>query len=68
MYWNIELVDEDKYLHCFVWRSERNKPLQDYQMTRVTFGVSASSFAANMSVYQNAVDLSHEYPLAARVV
>ena len=26
-------------------------------MTRVTFGVSASSFAANMTVMQNAVDL-----------
>ena len=37
-------------------------------MTRVTFGVSASSFAANMSVKQNAADLAHKYPLAARAV
>lgn len=37
-------------------------------MTRVTFEVSASSFAANMSVRQNAMDLAHEYPLAARAV
>ena len=37
-------------------------------MTRVTFGVSASSFAANMAVWQNAIDHAHEYPLAARVV
>ena len=37
-------------------------------MTRVTFGVAASSFAANMSVWQNAIDSAHEYPLAARVV
>ena len=37
-------------------------------MTRVTFGVSASSFAANMAVRQNAIDIAHEFPLAAEVV
>ena len=37
-------------------------------MTRVTFGVSASSFAANMAVKQNAVDYAMEYPLAAKCV
>ena len=38
-------------------------------MTRVgDFGVSASSFSANMSVKQNALDLSLEYPQAAMAV
>ena len=37
-------------------------------MTRITFGVSASSFAANMSVKQNACDFSARYPLAAQTV
>ena len=37
-------------------------------MMRLTFGVSASSFAANMAVKQNALDLIHEYPSAAQVV
>ena len=37
-------------------------------MTRVTFGVSASSFAANMSMKQNALDFAVEYPQAAKVV
>ena len=37
-------------------------------MTRVTFGISASSFAANMSMKQNAVDFGTEYPLAAKAV
>ena len=37
-------------------------------MTRVTFGVSASSFAANMSVKCNAMDHSLEFPKAAHVV
>lgn len=42
------------------------KSLRDYRMTRVTFGVSASSYAANMAVKQNATDLALEYPLAAK--
>ena len=37
-------------------------------MTRATLGVSASGFAANMTVKQNSIDFSHEYPLAAKVV
>ena len=36
-------------------------------MTRVTFGVSASCFAANMAVKKNAQEFSSTYPLAAKV-
>ena len=68
MYRAVELIDADKDLHRFVWRSDSKDALVDYRMTRVTFGVSASSFAANMSVKQNAKDHSLEYPEAAEVV
>ena len=37
-------------------------------MTRVTFKVSASSFAANMSVKQNSLDHALVYPQAAAAV
>ena len=37
-------------------------------MTRVTFGVSPSSFAANMSVKRNALDHALEFPKAADAV
>ena len=36
-------------------------------MTRVTFGVSASCFAANMAVKKNVQEFSSTYPLAAKV-
>ena len=36
--------------------------LVDYQMTHVTFGVSASPFAANMAVQQNTLNLAIELP------
>ena len=37
-------------------------------MTRVTFGVSASSFIANMCIKQNALTHAVRYPLAAKAV
>ena len=68
MYRAVELVESDRDLHRFVWRSDTSKPLQDYRMTRVTFGVSASSFAANMSLKRNALDHAMEFPKAAHAV
>ena len=68
MYRAVQLTPSDCDLHRFVWRSDSNEPLQDYRMTRVTFGVSASSFAANIAVKQNALDLALEYPKAAVAV
>ena len=68
MYRAIELAYDDRDLHRFVWRKNPDDTLIDYRMTRVTFGVSASSFAANMAVKQNALDFAMEYPRAAEVV
>ena len=50
MYRAIELTEIDCDVHCFVWRSESTAPLCDYRMTRATFGVSASLFAAKGKV------------------
>ena len=68
MYRAVELTKRDRDLHRFIWRSDLNAPLIDYRMTRLTFGVSASSFAANMAVKQNAIDYAQGFPLAAEIV
>ena len=68
MYRAIELTDADRDLHRFVWRESPEDTLQDYRMTRLTFGISSSSFIANMAVKQNAEDYTMDYPLAAKVV
>ena len=68
MYRAIELTKSDKDLHRFVWKRNPKDHLLDYRMARVTFGVSASSFAANMSVKQNALDFAMDYPLAVDAV
>ena len=65
MYRAVQLADEDRDLHRFVWKSSPDESLQDYRMTRCTFGVSASSFAA---VRQNAVQLALKFPQVLRVV
>ena len=68
MYQVIELVESDRDLHRFIWRPSPSCTLKDYRMTRVTFGVSASSLVTNMCVRQNAINLAHEFPLAAKAV
>ena len=65
MYRAVKLTESDRDLHRFVWRSDSNALLKDYRMTRVTFGVSASSFAANMAVKQNATEYAQEFPRAS---
>ena len=42
--------------------------MTDFHMKRLTFGVSASSFAANMAIRQNALDHERSYPQAAQAV
>ena len=68
MYRAIALAPSDRDIHRFVWRSSPDAPLEDFRMTRVTFGVSASSFVANMCIKQNALDHASVYPLAAKAV
>ena len=57
MYCAVFLDSPDKNLHHFFWHSSPPRPLCDYQMTHVTFGVAAS-FTMNMVVKQNPSDLS----------
>ncbi len=64
MYRAIELTMDDRDVHRSI-RMEKRSERPDYRMT---FGVSASSFAANMTVKQNAIDHATNYPLAANAV
>ena len=63
------LLPADQWeLHRSVWKNNSRHPFVDYRMKRLTFGVSASSFAANMVVKQNANNNAEKYPLASRAV
>ena len=68
MYRAVLLPEHQRDLHRFIWREDPTQPLKDFRMTRLTFGVSASSFAANMAMKQNALDHVKTHPLAAQAV
>ena len=67
MYHAALLPENQRHLHRFVWRSNPWHPLKDYCMTRLTFGVSTSSFATNMAVKQNTLLHASTYPLVVSV-
>ena len=41
---------------------------ENTELTHVTFGVSASPFAAKMALRENAIDYTSEFPLAVEAV
>ena len=62
------LLSEDQWdLHRSKCREDCTQPLRDYCMTRLTFCVLASPFAANMTLRQNVLNLQEDYPRAAQV-
>ena len=67
MYRAVRLPDNQRDLHRFLWREDPREKIMDYRMTRLTFGVSASSFAANMALRRNALNQLKTRPQAARV-
>ena len=66
MYREVQLSTPDRDLHRFIWRENPGSELQDYRMTRVTFGVSASPFLAVRTLHQTAVDHGEGYPEATQ--
>ena len=64
MYREVALVSADKDLHRFLWRAKPEDPIEDYRMTRVTFGVSASPYLAVRTLQQAATDHGEGHPAA----
>ena len=67
MYKEMLIPEDQRDLHRFLWRKDRSHALDEDRMTRLTFGVSSSSFAANMAVRQNVLNPQHEYPQVGKV-
>ena len=66
MYREVQLSTADRDLHRFIWREDTASQLQDYRMTRVTFGVSASPFLAVRTLQKTAEDHGEDYPEATQ--
>lgn len=65
MYRRVELAEEDRDLHRFVWRPHPSDPLTDYRMTRVNFGVAASPYLTLKALQQTALDFGQDHPSAS---
>ena len=68
MYCVVLLSQEQGDLHRFVWREDPDQPVKDYRMSRLTFGIAASSFATNMVLKQNAINHRESHPKAYQAV
>ena len=68
MYRAVLFSQEQRDLQRFVWREDPDQPVKDYRTTRLTFGVAASSFAANMALKQNAINHRESHPKAYQAV
>ena len=64
MYREILLSPEDRSLHRFVWRATPDNEWTDYEMLRVTFGVTASPYVAIKTLQQAANDFGKGHPEA----
>ena len=62
MYREVKLAETDRDLHRFLSPKD---VIQDYRMTRVTFGVSASPYLAVRTLQQTAADHGKDHPTAS---
>ncbi|KAJ8051026.1 hypothetical protein HOLleu_04443 [Holothuria leucospilota] len=69
MYLQIQLAPPDRAYHRFLWRNlDQTQPPQEYEFTRVVFGVNASPFLAQFVAQQNAESHKSDFPMAAETV
>ena len=69
MYLQVSLHPEDRPLHRFLWRDcNLMKAPEEYEFSRVVFGVTASPFMAQYVSQQNARKHQDQFPRAAEVI
>lgn len=68
MYLQIIVKEEDRDLQRILWRNDNRKPVQDYRLTRVTFGTASAPYLAVRTLHQVAQDEGRNYPEAAEII
>ncbi|XP_044751645.1 uncharacterized protein LOC123311643 [Coccinella septempunctata] len=68
MYRQVKLHEDDQRFHTIFWRSNRNDPIQEYQLTTVTYGTAPAAYLAIKTMHQLAKDGSKEFPEAAKLI
>lgn len=68
MYRQVRVNQDDTKFQRILWRDDRSKPLQEIELTTVTYGTAAASFFATRALNQLAFDEQENHPEASRVV
>ncbi|XP_065174407.1 uncharacterized protein LOC135804458 [Sycon ciliatum] len=68
MYLQIQLREEDRPFHRFLWREDPSEKPEVYEFQRVVFGVNCSPFLAQLVTQEHARTSTSKYPNAAETV
>ncbi|XP_055589945.1 uncharacterized protein LOC129742126 [Uranotaenia lowii] len=63
MYRQVLIHPDETSLQRIFWRFDKNAPLQEFELSTVTYGLSPSSFLATRTLLQLANEDGHRYPL-----
>jgi hypothetical protein len=68
MYRQIEVDEADRDYQRIVWRSDAQKPIEDYRLISVTFGTACAPYLAIKTLRQVALDEGQECTEAQRII
>lgn len=68
MYLHVNLDEQDCDCQRIIWRKDSTEPLQDYELTTVTFGLNCSPFLAVAVVQHHAKQESSKWPEACKII
>ncbi|XP_011262598.2 uncharacterized protein LOC105255167 [Camponotus floridanus] len=68
MYRQILIHPGDRDLQRILWRADRNKPVQEYQLNTVTYGLACAPYLAVRTLRQLAADEEKQFPKGAAVL
>jgi hypothetical protein len=68
MYRQVKVNPQDRNLQRILWRYSSDKPIQEYQLTTVTYGTASAPFLATRCLKKLAEDNLVHHPKAAQVL
>ena len=68
MYRQVLLNPTQRNLQRIIWRFERSKPVEFFELNTITYGTASASFLATRCLAQLADEFSSQYPEACRII
>ncbi|XP_068989249.1 uncharacterized protein [Neodiprion pinetum] len=68
MYRQILVHNDDRDFQRILWREEPELPIQEYQLTTVTYGLASAPYLAIRVLHQLVQDEGKQYPFASHVI